>query len=152
MVEMTTNPHVDADEQDILDKINAQEPDSNSNNHGVGDTISEILSEVDQNAFKNIAWWMSLPKRERYTPGDILYHIKFDRFGMFVQPARKEGLIRMRLFKLGSKTEVYTRDWFIDFEDVVLVKRGDHIKRGFAETEVEYVKRVGRNKILKREA
>ena len=113
--------------------------------------IKEILSEVDINGFKTIIWWMLLPKRERFELGDILYHMKFDRFGLFMQPARKENLIRMRLFKLSSKTKLYTRDWFIGFEDVILVKRGDHIKRGFAETDIEFVKRVGHNRMFKKE-
>ncbi len=56
----------------------------------------------------------------------------------------------MRLFKVASKENVYTRDWFVPYNALALVKRESTVKRGFVETEREYVRRAG--KINRKEA
>lgn len=107
------------------------------------DVITDIINEFGGRNDR-IAWWTSIPKRDRFKTGDILYLVDTDRFGIFIQPSKKEGLVRTRLFKLGSKNETYNRDWYVDFEKLTLVKRGSSIKREFIETEKEYVKRAGK--------
>jgi hypothetical protein len=115
------------------------------------DVVDKVVFEFGDKDYKKIVWWASVPKRDRLKTADIVYHSELDRFGIFIQPSKKEGLVRTRLFKLGSRTETYTRDWYLGFEDLVLVKRGDTVKREFIETEREYLKRAGkqiRNKDL----
>jgi hypothetical protein len=143
-VELTEQAEViDADEQDIITKMNQQE-NADEKDEELDDIIARAINDVDDKKFKNSAWWVSIPKRDRFKAGDIIYHVNLDRFGIFIQPCRKEGLVRLRLFKLRSKTETYTRDWYLDFDDVMLVKRGKYVKPGFVETPDEFAKRAGR--------
>src|ERR1035437_4740385 len=51
------------------------------------DIINGIINEVDQNKFKNVVWWMSIHRRDRFISGDVLYHDELDRFGIFVGPS-----------------------------------------------------------------
>lgn len=99
------------------------------------DLIDEITSDVDQRKNKKIGWWNNLPKKEQFKAGDIVFDISTGHFGIFVEPARKEGLVKIRLFKLGSKKDVYTRDWYLEFDNIQLAKRGQSIKRGFSEND-----------------
>jgi hypothetical protein len=99
------------------------------------DLVDEVVDETDHKKIKKIEWWNGLPRKERFKTGDIVYDTSTDHFGIFVEPAKKEGLIKLRLFKLGTKHDVYTRDWYLEFDNIQLVKRGVNIKRGFIENE-----------------
>lgn len=118
------------------------------NNNAVDTVNSEnfknLLQESSQRSLYDLDWWFQIPKKERFRPGDVIYDTYNDRFGIVVNPARKPGLIRARLLKVGSKTELYTRDLFLNFENLSLVKRNDKLQKGFAETEGEYLRRSGR--------
>lgn len=110
--------------------------------------IDEVISDVDKNKYKDYEWWNAIPRRDRYRQGDIIFNDRIERFGIFVAAARKEGLIRMRLFKRNTKFRVYTRDWFVDFNETVLVRRrkSKNIQRGFVNTSKEFLERPGRVK------
>jgi len=105
----------------------------------VEELIDEIIKDVDPKKSKKISWWASLPKKERFNSGDIVYDTSIKHFSIFVEPAKKEGLVKLRLFKLGTKFDVYTRDWYLEFDNIQLVKRGEQMKRGFAESENEFL-------------
>lgn len=139
-------PTIDTDEQDILDKIDRDDSEDSSDGE-MSPAIKEILAENGGKKYNDIAWWLTIPKRDRFNAGDIVYHLELDRFAVFMQPSRKEGLVRTRILRLGSKSEVYTRDWYMNFEDLTLAKRGTTVKRGFIETEVEFLKRAGKTKL-----
>lgn len=106
--------------------------------------LEQSLQEAERRGFEDMPWYFDIPKKERLRTRDIVYNVDLDRFGIFVAPARKYNLARMRLLKVGSKEDVYTRDWFVPYESLALVKRSDNIKRGFVETDREYVRRAGK--------
>ena len=102
--------------------------------------ISEISQHVDNNKIEKITWWNNIPKKERFILGDIIYCDRIDKFGVFAGPSRKEGLIKLRPFKYKTKDNIHNRDWYLSFEEVVLVKRYDKLKRGFFETEKQFLR------------
>lgn len=114
--------------------------------------LEGLIAEVQRKGFEDMPWWFDVPKKERLRSGDVIYHMGLDRFGIFISPARKHDLVRIRLLKVSSKVAVYTRDWFVPFESLILVKRDDSIKRGFVETDHEYVRRAGKINRKEREA
>lgn len=110
---------------------------------GVKD-LGQALIDAERRGFEDMPWYFDIPKKERLHTRDVVYDVDLDRFGIFVSPARKFNLARVRLLKVASKEDVYTRDWFVPYESLALVKRGDNIKRGFVETDREYVRRAGK--------
>ena len=109
-------------------------------------TLSEAINEAKLKGFGNMPWWFGIPKANRFHTGDVVYNMETDKFGIFLAPTRKEGLARIRLIKANSKTEAYTRDWFVSLTNLALVKHGDTIKRGFSETDNEFVRRAVKQK------
>lgn len=130
----TTTVKQDDDETTIIEKIDEQPIKGE-----LEDLIDEIIKDIDTKKAKKIAWWASLPHKEQFRAGDIVYDTSIDHFDVFVEPAKKEGLIKLRLFKVGSKKDVYTRDWYLEFDNIQLVKRGSHLKRGFTENDNTFV-------------
>jgi hypothetical protein len=116
---------------DIADNVNSE-------------AFKKLLLDANQRSLYDLDWWFQIPKKERFRPGDVIYDTAMDRFGLVIHPARKIGLMRVRLLKVGSKTELYTRDWFLKLDNLTLVKRSDKLQKGFAETEDEYLRRSGR--------
>ena len=124
------------DQEEEEDVENNETDEENENVKGeLEDLIEEVTSDVDQKKNKKIGWWNSLPKKEQFRTGDIVFDTSIGHFGIFVEPAKKGGLVKIRLFKLNSKKDIYTRDWYLEFNNIQLVKRGQRIKRGFSENE-----------------
>lgn len=107
------------------------------------DVILEVTDGIDYRSWKNLEWWNEIPKQDQFRLGDIVFLTNgINKFGVFVEPARKEGLLRIRLFKKHTKVDVYSRDWFINFDVVELVKRKSRLSRGYVETDMEFIKRA----------
>lgn len=109
-------------------------------------TLQEAIDEAKLKGFSNMPWWFGIPKANRFHTGDVVYNQETDKFCIFLAPTRKEGKARVRLIKDGKKNETYTRDWFVDVANLTLVKHGDTFKRGFGETDTEYIRRTVRHR------
>lgn len=147
------------DEEDSLDdKENFNEDEEDEDNFDdeleneqdeEEETLEEIINAIKddpgiEEKIDRIAWWREVPRDKKYDPGDVIYNKESDRFGIFVLPAYKEGLARVKVFKIGTKNQLYSRDWFVGLDDLILVKRGSRVKRGFIETKKEFTKRAGK--------
>ncbi len=128
-------------ENERIEELEANSIEKESN-VGLEGITGEIIEDVDLKNWKNLEWWMNIPSKDRFKVGDIIFINNLKKFGIFIEPARKEGLIKLRLFKKRTKVDVYSRDWYLDFYSIDLVKRGSKVKRGYIETEEEFIKRL----------
>jgi hypothetical protein len=114
-------------------------------NKSLKEVIATHIQGVNPDEIRDLEWYKEIPYRYRLKPGDIVYNTNHDRFGIFIQPStNRAGLGKVRFFKIGTKYETYTRDWYLDYRNLVLVKRKDKLQSGFVETKQEFFKRAGK--------
>lgn len=74
------------------------------------------------------AWW-----NDRINTGDTVYIKSRKKFGIFMGPSFKQGLLKIRLLKTGDKNEVYTRNWVLPENDVEIVKSNNKTHKKYIE-------------------
>lgn len=152
-IAMTTEVESDALSEVTMAKINVEDvSDSQSGQDDVNDESGEnienvykVIEDLDMSKINRVEWFKVVPRKYQLQPGDIVYNYEVDRFGVFISPSYKDGLARTRLFKIGSKDELYARDWFVNYDSLILVKRKDRVRGEFIETDSEFARRAGKS-------
>lgn len=146
----TNNIIVDNNEEEASEDnedTDNEDSENTDNKNSKDEDVSEVykmIDKLDRLKLSRIEWFKAIPKKYQLQPGDIVYNYEMDRFGVFVSPSYKDGLARTRLFKIASKTQVYVRDWFINYDALILVKRKGKVRSEFIETEDEFARRAGK--------
>lgn len=154
MEELKNELTVVAEETELENKNSNVEEDENvitnieETPEGFEELVSSVVDNVDPSKYKKTEWWNALRRGDKFFQGDIVFNEEIERFGIFVAPALKENLIRVRLFKRNTKYDIYTRDWFVDYDKTTLVKRrtSDNVQKGFVDTNKEFLERPDRIK------
>ena len=141
----------DSTEEELMNQDDENESDNNSNNEDnsyiehedksdqetfetLDDLIKYYKEKYQSESWKYLAWWKEISNKNRYKAGDLVYIAGEKKFGVFLEPAKKDGLIRVANLKR-NKPEIYTRPWYYELNEIQLVKRGDKIIKGFLQVE-----------------
>lgn len=100
----------------------------------LNDLIQHYKEQYQSDTWKYLTWWKNIPSKNKYKAGDLVYITGEKKYGVFLELARKEGLIRVANLKK-NKAEVYTRPWYYKLHEIQLVKRNDKIIKGFLQVE-----------------
>lgn len=152
MKNQVTQVEGDVTEEELMNQDNDEnesENDSNNNEDNytehedksdqeVFETLDDLIryykDKYQSDSWKYLDWWKAIPNKNRYKAGDVVYIAGEKKFGVFLEPARKEGLIRVANLKK-NKPEIYTRPWYYELHEIQLVKRGDKIIKGFLQVQ-----------------
>lgn len=153
MKEQLTPVEGDATEEELMDQDNDENESNDNKSDNDEDDYTEHEDKNDQEVFetlddlikyykekyqsdswKYLNWWKSIPNKNKYKAGDLVYIAGEKKFGVFLEPARKEGLIRVANLKK-NKPEIYTRPWYYELHEIQLVKRRDKIIKGFLQVQ-----------------
>ena len=104
-------------------------------------TIEQAINNQKLLDIKDVEWWKKVDNKSKFQLGDIVYISDINKFALFLAQSNRDGLAKIQLIKNRDKTHLYSRYWYLPFENMQLVKRKNVVKRGFKEEENAYVKK-----------
>lgn len=111
------------DDSDIIE-------DNDVINNGINN-LNDIIEMLKTNKNVAIPWWQIYNKK--FKSGDIIYIRHLNKFGIFINPSKKENKIKARLIKQNNKHSLYTQDWIFNIDEIELVKHKNKLNKKFIE-------------------
>lgn len=93
--------------------------------------VSQIKNEVDIKQFRNIEWWRNIPRKNKVNIGDIVLVPEMNKYGIVCGPAKKEGLIKLRILKKQLSKGSYNREWYVSMDQFEIVRRNEKMTPDF---------------------
>lgn len=111
--------------------IQNQEGIKNNTEMTLDSLVAQIKDEVDIKQFKSISWWKEIPRKNKLNVGDVVLVPEINKYGIVCGPAKKEGLIKLRVLKKQLSKGSYNRDWYVSSDQFEVVRKNDKMMPSF---------------------